>query len=256
MKIAFPVIFGEIDTLFIDQMNAAKKAGFEVATVNENFNFNCSNETILYKGWILKPCEYTLMQENASKRNNTLIFSQEQYLRGNYISNWYNVLSKYTMKTEIIENPYEEKFADFINNSDWKGFFLKDYVKSLKSTKGSLVRNVSEARSTIYDMEITRGEIEGGLVIRKETNLENEIRYFSYNGTVLSMNEYVPSIVTDIIKSFEAAYPADHFISIDIATNTDTGNLILVEIGDGQVSDPVDWDYDTFYEQLFILRNN
>ena len=43
----------------------------------------------------------------------------------------------------------------------WGAYFLKDYVKSLKTARGSILRDPAEAPAVIAEMREYRGEIEG-----------------------------------------------------------------------------------------------
>ncbi|WP_241165646.1 ATP-grasp domain-containing protein [Serratia marcescens] len=82
-----------------------------------------------------------------------------------------------------------------------------------------------------------RGELEGGVSLRRFENLfdDSERRYFSLNGQVFSADGEIPDIVHQIASRIKTP-----FYSIDIAKNAN-GELRLIEIGDGQVSDTKEW---------------
>ncbi|MDU7369832.1 MAG: ATP-grasp domain-containing protein [Klebsiella michiganensis] len=91
-----------------------------------------------------------------------------------------------------------------------------------------------------------RGEIEGGVVLRKVEDLkpETERRYFSFYGNVYSADDVIPAIVHEIAKHIGSP-----FFSIDMV-ETASSNLRLIEIGDGQVSDIKEWDVQKFVKMI------
>ena len=49
----------------------------------------------------------------------------------------------------------------------WNAFFIKDYVKSLKTSRGSIIRDPSEIGAVVAEMRHFRGDIEGGFCVRR-----------------------------------------------------------------------------------------
>jgi hypothetical protein len=121
---------------------------------------------------------------------------------------------------------------------------LKDYVKSLKVGRGSIVREPTEAPTVIAEMREYRGDIEGGICVRRveEYIPETEKRYFILlgRGFAPSMAEPVPPIVGEVAERIH-----NKFFSVDVVQRRD-GVLRVVEVGDGQVSDLVGWSSEAF----------
>src|SRR5436309_2119037 len=131
----------------------------------------------------------------------------------------------------------------------WDGFFLKDYVKSLKTARGSVVREPSEAPAVIAEMREYRGEIEGGVCVRRVEDYvpESERRYFVLHGVGYAASEALP--VPEIVRQCAERLPSK-FFSVDVARRQD-GTLRVVEVGDGQVSDLVGWS-PTAFAQMWV----
>ncbi len=96
----------------------------------------------------------------------------------------------------------------------------------------------------IAEMREYRGEIEGGICVRRleEFMTESERRYFVLLGAAYPATEgdLVPEIVQKCAERLTSK-----FFSVDVARRAD-GQLRVVEVGDGQVSDLVGWSPTAF----------
>lgn len=122
----------------------------------------------------------------------------------------------------------------------WPAFFIKDYVKSVKTGTGSVVRDPLETRLVIEEMLRVRDNIEGGFCVRRVEHFIEERRYFVLNGKIYGKKPK-PSIVSQTLEV------QSNFFSIDVAITT-AGAKRIVELGDGQVSDLVGWTIQEFFE--------
>jgi hypothetical protein len=95
-------------------------------------------------------------------------------------------------------------------------------------------------------MRCFRGEIEGGFCVRRVENLLNdtERRYFIIDGVPHAATGDVPAIVHDCAKRLRS-----RFYSVDVAERAE-GEVRVVEVGDGQVSDLVGWTPERFARML------
>lgn len=91
-----------------------------------------------------------------------------------------------------------------------------------------------------------RGEIEGGIAIRKVEDYQpgTERRYFVVNGHACSIDGTVPELIEKIAARIQSP-----FYSVDIACNT-KGEFRLIELGDGQVSARKEWPLLKFVKML------
>jgi hypothetical protein len=83
---------------------------------------------------------------------------------------------------------------------------------------------------------------EGGVCVRRfESLLPNtEERYFVFKGTAYGRDGLVPDLVDKIAAAIDSP-----FFSVDTVLSAD-GDLRLIELGDGQVSDRKLWSAETF----------
>ncbi|MBW4539691.1 MAG: ATP-grasp domain-containing protein [Myxacorys chilensis ATA2-1-KO14] len=126
----------------------------------------------------------------------------------------------------------------------WSRFFIKDYVKSLKTSVGSIIDEPSAIRTVVAEMQKFRGTIEGGLCVRQVEDFiaETERRYFVVYGKPFAAlpDEEVPAIVEECAKRINS-----QFFAVDVVERRD-GCKRVVEIGNGQVSDLVGWTAERF----------
>ena len=148
-----------------------------------------SGERIVYRGWMLNSSEYDRMNVLVEQNSGQLLTSLRQYLNTHHIPSWYPILREFTPETFFIDNKWLNDGCDIVaelKNLGWSRFFLKDFVKSLKTAGGSIVKTPEDAPRVVELMEKYRGTIEGGLSIRKFEDLHDERRYFIVNKHVWS----------------------------------------------------------------------
>jgi hypothetical protein len=195
---------------------------------------------VVYRGWMLNASEYEKMIDRIRARGAEPLIPLETYLSCHHLPNWYPLISDLTPETRIF--PADTDLASELAALGWDRFFLKDYVKSLKTSVGSAISRPEEADSFIAEMKKFRGEIEGGFCVRRFEPFQagTEVRYFVIEGTPHAPSGAVPDLVTDCSRRI-----ASPFFSVDVTIRED-GALRVVEIGDGQVSDLVGWEVERF----------
>lgn len=206
-------------------------------------------EPAIYRGWMLKESEYRALEKSC---NGFLKVSTETYLSSHHLPNWYNNLTEFTPQSIITtENNAKEAFE----NSGWNQAFIKDYVKSLKTGKGSIVTSSDDVARAINDMHKYRGFVEGGIVLREVHNFipETEQRLFVVNGKLNAPNETNKDVYEMALQIMEKNSDK-FFYSMDFIQDT-KGKIWLVEIGDGQVSDCVGWNPEDFAQIFLPLKN-
>lgn len=216
-----------------------------------------SGKRVMYRGWMLNGDDYLLLTDLVESADGKMLTTPQQYLNAHHIPNWYPLVSDFTAETVVF--PLEQlNSAGFdlvseLRNLGWEKFFLKDYVKSLKTGRGSLIDSAEDAPKVMALMEQFRGAIEGGLCVRKyEPGLRDEQRYFILNGEIRSVIHREPDMETlnSVAKRIDSP-----LFSVDIAYDADSRTR-LVEIGDGQVSDLVNgWTPQLFKEGCEVLEN-
>jgi hypothetical protein len=163
--------------------------------------------------------------------------STREYLAAHHLPNWYPLLASWTPLTKVFSE--HENLEAALTALGWQEFFIKDYVKSLKTSVGSRISDPSLIARVVAEMRAFRGHIEGGICVRQVEPLraESERRYFVLRGQAFAPDatEVIPPPVI-----FAAGCIESPFFSVDVAQREDS-TLRIVEIGDGQVSDLVGW---------------
>lgn len=233
-----------VDELYANEFATAQSSGLAVSIYNlENFqsgDFNPrpaieNGENVLFRSWMLTADEYSHLHAAVVGAGGRPVTDVAAYASCHHLPNWYPLLQEFTAETRV----YSEA-ADIVadlKTEGWDGCFLKDFVKSLSTDGGSLVKDLAAIPSVIAKMKKYRGRIEGGLCARRIENYEpaSERRYFVWRGTAHSNEGQVPDIVREAAKRIPSP-----FFTVDLARRLD-GELRIIELGDGQVSDRKEW---------------
>jgi hypothetical protein len=201
-------------------------------------------ESVLYRGWMMSPDVYAKLEKYVTRRGASLITDSTNYVKCHHLSGWYDSCKQYTPETVFLND--DEQLKSKIDALGWDSFFVKDYVKSNSTEVGSIATTSDECLEIVSLIKQFRGNIEGGLAIRKVENFEpdTEERYFVFNGLVYSCSDTIPKLVTEIASIIDAP-----FYSVDTIRD-ESGACRLVELGDGQVSDKKSWPVNGFVEIL------
>jgi hypothetical protein len=243
----------QADGLFLPECEAARARGFDVSLFSfEDFQrgrFDArpqlyAGEAALYRGWMLNLTEYERLTQALHSLGARPIVSVESYRAAHHLPRWYPLVKEWSAETLIFDA--ETDFETALVPVNWPGYFVKDYVKSLNTGPGSLVAHPSEIGRVIAQLKKYRGEIEGGVCLRRPEEYlpGSERRYFVAGGQAFSADGEVP----EVVWSCAARIPSP-FFSVDVALRSD-GVPTIVEIGDGQVSDRKEWSAHQLVEVL------
>lgn len=194
-----------------------------------------SDSPVIWRGWMLNKDEYQQLYDAVNTHGGQMLETPEDYIQNHHIAGWYEKCKEFTPKTVI--TTMDTDFESLTNQLQWPAYFVKDYVKSLTTTRGSIAKNADEIKEILKLIAQYRGNIEGGVSLRyvEEFINENERRYFVLNKKIFSADDEVPEFVKKVAQHINTP-----FYSIDVVKNA-VGELRLVEIGDGQVSDIKEW---------------
>ncbi len=239
------------DEMFADQIEAVERRGFKTSV--------CSLEalaagrgtirprpedgsTVVYRGWMLSPRDYSALVELIESCGAAPLVSVDAYLAAHHLPRWYPLIAELTPETHVFAE--DADLETDLRRMGWQRFFIKDYVKSLKTSVGSMIDDPSQIHTVLAEMRRYRDEIEGGVCVRRVEDLdpESEVRYFVIRGRAHGPDP--AAAVPGIVNSCAERIPSP-FFSVDVACRGD-GELRVVEIGDGQVSDLVGWDAERF----------
>jgi hypothetical protein len=239
------------DEPFRDQADEMRRLGLGVSLVclEELEERTCrirnpipGGATVVYRGWMLAPAQYEKLLTVIQSHQASPLISLETYLSCHYLPNWYPLISEFTPETRIF--PIHSDIIKELKVLDWERFFIKDYVKSLKTSVGAVISTPEDIVLILAEMQKFRGTIEGGVCVRRFEDFvpNSERRYFVIEGKAHAASGSVPELVLECARRISSP-----FFSVDVAMRVDEV-LRVVEIGDGQVSDLVGWESARFAE--------
>jgi len=247
-----------VDDTYAEEFDAARRAGFDVSLFSfEDFERGTfaprpnlqPGEAVLYRGWMLTVPRFKDLVHAIGARSASAFTSVEEYAAAHHLPQWYPLLSELTAETLVLDEGAD--FVGALSGRNWPGYFVKDYVKSLSTAGGSLVRRPEEIADVVSLMRKYRGFVGGGVCVRRKEEYEpaSERRYFVFRGKSLATARQVPELVTTCAARIESP-----FYSIDVAKRRD-GELRVIELGDGQVSDRKEWPADQFIVAMYEAAN-
>lgn len=237
------------DEQYAAEVSAVRAAGFDLSLFShEGFqsgDFRAfpplpSTSDILYRGWILSTDEYELLVAGVSGVGARLAVDRAAYISSHHLPQWYALLADLTPETRIY--PADCDLEAELRALSCPEFFIKDHVKSLKTSVGSRITKPEQVAAVVADMRRFRGVIEGGFCVRRVESFlsDTERRYFVLDGVPHAPTGDVPPIVHECAKRLR-----NRFYSVDVVQRAD-GQPRIVEVGDGQVSDLVGWSPERF----------
>ena len=239
----------QVDSAYLEQFECLRSSGFETLVISLEAltgsakifpDPGCSK--LVYRGWMLAPEDYLRLADAVKTAGADLWISPDEYLSNHYLPNWYPLISDLTPETHFCS--VDDDLESVLIKLGWSKFFIKDYVKSLKTSIGSIIGRPSQISTVISEMQKFRGPIEGGICIRQVEDFipETEQRYFVINGQSFAADP--DADIPDIVKEC-ASRINSKFFSVDAIDRRD-GCQRIVEIGDGQVSGLVGWSVERF----------
>ena len=214
----------------------------------------------IYRGWMMSPNMYENFYNLLLERGIQLINTPKEYAKYHLLPGWYKDFERCTPCSIWSESKNIEDALRLTDGLEG-AFIIKDYVKSRKHEwyDACFIKDIRDKENTerVINNFINRQDsnLEGGVVLRKFESLKSignhkdsgmpiseEYRIFVFKGEVLIADNYWNdsgelnitedeyTLIESIISKIESS-----FITIDFARKTD-GNLIIMEMGDGQVS--------------------
>ena len=293
MRVLFssdPLNSKHVDTEYEEEFLSAKKHGFathlfsfeELVDFNnpvnavKNIPFVEKQDTVLYRGWMLKPKQYESLYIAMSKRNLRLINTPEQYKYCHHLPESYELIKDATPRTEWLTiHEVEQNLSNLLRTFGDCPVIVKDFVKSRKHEwfESFYIPNASDVNHSLKVVQnfIKKqgDDLNEGVVIRAFVELDilsnhsitgmplpKEFRIFFLNGEPLAIFNYWNDIdygdTMPYLEPFLAIAETikSNFFTMDIA-KTKKGKWIIIELGDGQVSGlPENINPDTFYSHL------
>ncbi|MES2734143.1 MAG: ATP-grasp domain-containing protein [Bacteroidota bacterium] len=234
----------------------------------------------IYRGWMLTPKQYSILYNDLLLKNYKLINTVEEYQNCHYLPDSLKFIESRTPKTVFEKFDNENSVDKLIEKSKvfgQKPVILKDYVKSEKHDWETAcfvenASNIGNLKLTINNLIKLRDKyLNEGIVVREFVELNDltihsksgmplteEYRLFFCNKKLVGIYDYWEEGEYKFSKpdtdEFEkmAKQIDSNFFSMDIARQK-SGELIIIELGDGQVAGlPDRTDRNEFYKQLKI----
>nr|MBP3597906.1 ATP-grasp domain-containing protein [Eubacterium sp.] len=282
-----PLYPKKVDEDYIEEYEAAREqhpcALFSFEDMEQGelslFGDSISGLTI-YRGWMMKPEMYQQFYSLLEERGIVLINTPEEYNRYHLLPGWYEDFSAVTaMSVWETEGELENILRE---SRSLKGsYIVKDYVKSRKHEWQDAcfihdIEDVADATKIIGNFVERQGDsLTGGIVLRKFENLRRlgnheksgmpiseEYRVFIYKGQILKVDDYWSTTCEASISEDEYAWIQSlvkkiksNFVTMDLARKKD-GTLMVMELGDGQVSGLQQVEAKEFYELVGRICDN
>lgn len=266
----------KVDPDFQNEWLAARDAGFDISLISyealiagnlseclSQVKASDQEQVALYRGWMLTVQQYSTLYSSLLKLGFRLINSPEAYAHCHYLPESFSkvdVKSPKTVWLPISEPVKDEEIRSLLAHFGNTAVVVKDYVKSEKHYWKEAcfipdAGNWEQAQSVIRRFIELRGkELNVGLVLRQFEQLKFlanhsvsgmpltiEFRLFFLYGKLIALYPYwtegdYAGHIPDT-KGFEnlARDVESSFFTMDIALK-DSGEWIVMELGDGQVS--------------------
>lgn len=183
---------------------------------------------VVYRGWMLTAAEYDRLA-----RLLLLAVSPAEYLSSHHATGWYEAVASHTFPSRFLAEPAALSFAAR------RRYFVKGLVKSFGAD------SVLTSRQQLADLW-RQQELPAGmtLFVRDFVDLKpaSERRFFVVRGQALGAQG---AVLPEALQAAVAALRPRLFYSLDVA-ETLAGQPVLVEVGDGQVSDLKEWSVAEF----------
>ncbi|MBD1491203.1 ATP-grasp domain-containing protein [Weissella confusa] len=271
----------EPDFDYKNEYEAAKRY-FTVVLINQeklfdrnevSVNLKISNgDVVIYRGWMLKPTQYALLVAYVTHHGGRMFTDQSAYEYTHLLPNWMQGDGSYVpaVWTEDLSDAAIRKMLSRFSGA----VTIKDYVKSRKFEWSDAfyipdVADEQNALRVIHNFISRQGDdLVGGLVIREFVDLKSigehpqshtpifeEYRVFYMQRKPLVIIDYWRNDVVELsetdlhIINRVTEQVASDFYTVDFVRSID-GKLIVMEMGDGQVSGLQNYDEQRFYDAI------
>ena len=226
----------QVDPMWAEEYDVAQTHGYAVALFDAEqpqLYGPLPTPPVLYRGWMLTEPEYRWLEARCP-----LLVPYAQYAAAHEAHGWYDSIRSFTPPSRFL--PVAEWLREWETGAAPAPQFVKGLVKSFgaDSRVGSLV----EARQLVRRQALRAEEV---LFVREFVALSPapEQRFFAVHGQVFgAAGTEFPAELWPAV----AALQSRPFYTIDVARTTD-GQPLVIEVGDGQVSDVKEWRVPELY---------
>ena len=230
-----------VDPMWQEEMDVARGCGYSVCL------FDAEQEKLyhqpnvayptLYRGWMLSEVEYQQLAHMTS-----LLVSTEMYLASHQANGWYDSITGFTPRGSIVAAGAAGVSVEFFLKQGGR-CFVKGISKSFGSE--SVISSGAEFEALLQKHEVASKDL---LFIREfvELSSQPEQRFFVVRKGAFGAAE---AQLPETLKPALGALKNRWFYTVDVAY-TQTGQPVIIEVGDGQVSDIKEWSVAELYSKV------
>jgi hypothetical protein len=192
----------------------------------------------LYRGWMLNEREYEQLALLTP-----LLVSADLYNASHYATGWYDAIAPFTMPSVFTRADDAAQPVTALLRANGR-CFVKGLTKSFGAA--SVVGSGDDLSTLLEQQAIAADEL---LFVRTFVDLADqaEERYFAVQGGVYgAAGSLFPPALQPVIAKLHTRW----LYTIDVAY-TRQGQPLIIEVGDGQVSDTKEWALTELYETVF-----
>ena len=116
---------------------------------------------VLYRGWMLTVEGYSRLHAAIVAAGGVPFTSPAQYRNCHHLPEWYPLCADLTPETIVLPRdadvagaiPSDADIARALAGKGWEGYFVKDYVKSLTTARGSIATTPGEVAAIVSEIE-------------------------------------------------------------------------------------------------------
>jgi hypothetical protein len=227
-----------VDPMWQEEMDVAQALGHTVglfdAEQGKLYQTLSPKYPSLYRGWMLTAAEYQKLEKLTP-----LLVPLSMYLASHRADGWYSSIVGFTPKSYFV--PSEERSGTMALIRQHGCCFIKGMSKSFGAD--SLVTSLDELNRLVKKYAI---DPDDALFVREFIKLSArpEQRFFAVQGQAYGAEGAAfPPELAPVLPALQSRW----FYTIDVAYDMG-GKPIIIEIGDGQVSDTKEWTVARLYE--------
>ncbi len=230
-----------VDPMWQEEMDVARSCGYLVCLFDSDqeklYQQPILQYPTLYRGWMLSATEYQQLANVTP-----LLISPEMYLASHQANGWYDPISAFTPKSSIIaardaavaiESFVKQNGRCFVKGLS-KSFGSESVVSSLPEFKTLLQKHCVVPQDSLFVREFV------------ELSTRPEQRFFVVRNDAFGAEEAsFPETLKPALETLKNRW----FYTVDVAY-TQTSQPVIIEVGDGQVSDTKEWSVATLYSKV------
>ncbi|MGI4969675.1 MAG: ATP-grasp domain-containing protein [Janthinobacterium lividum] len=230
-----------LDPFWQEEADEARQLGYTVclydAEQHRLYYPPVRAQPTLYRGWMLTATEY-----EALATLTPLFVSSDLYQASHYATGWYEAIAPFTPPSIITPAREATSHVQRLLEADGR-CFVKGLTKSFG--QASVITSLADFSTLCHQQALADKDL---LMVRTFVALaeQAEARYFVIQGSVFgAAGQVFPAALQPAIAHLRTRW----FYTIDVAY-TQQGQPLIIEIGDGQVSDTKEWLVPELYQHV------